>query len=617
MPIRTLILTAPDSFGATVTLEELGTGRVIELRDSVFRFSDLQDPDEGSRGACVHDFWTTERIEPGAAYRFSASLNGEEPAEAMVEIPGDYETEVWISQVRYVPDYLRVAGLKYLPFLSANTHFYNRCGSGIDSIWTDVPPAQEGVHLIPIEKAEVVPVEGCGRPGIEKRELWVVGSEAEWPSGDEYSPRGLAVTERASNITNAVGFLGGILTRTIPYENCEFQGGGAEVPDHCVLQYDGEAATLRGIVRGIRCRDGPIDSVTVELREIDGEPPATRRIRSTLTNRGGAFEIGALEAGVRYAVRVRAKPEPDPFWGEVDVYTIHTDTLDLTTGEEAEHDVGLERLTSCGGADRESAGIRVLGLGHHPRLALVVSVAAVCFVPLPAASQQPAAIQGIVADSTTGRPLEDVAVTLMKDEERAYGTFTDRNEFYQILEIDPGTHALRGQLMGYQGHEEVLVLAEGERRTVNVRLKETAVELEGIVVSPERGAAVRDLGRQVVSPANLRVIPVSGGLGDLATYLQTLPGVTTTGDRGGQLFVRGGTPADNLVLVDGTPIYQPFHILGFFSVFPEESVSTADLYPGGFGARDHGRTSSVLDVRIRDGDPSGPGRLSAECRGDE
>jgi hypothetical protein len=210
-----------------------------------------------------------------------------------------------------------------------------------------------------------------------------------------------------------------------------------------------------------------------------------------------------------------------------------------------------------------------------------------------------------VADSTTGRPLEDVAVTLVKEGERAYGAFTDRNGFYQILEIDPGTYALRGQLIGYQSHEEVLVLAAGERRTVNVRLEEAAVELEGIVVSPERGAAVRDLGRQVVSPADLRVIPLPGGSGDLATYLQTLPGVTTTGDRGGQLFVRGGTPADNLVLVDGTPIYQPFHILGFFSVFPEELVSTADFYPGGFGARYHGRTSSVLDVRIRDGDPSG------------
>src|SRR5690606_35192440 len=103
------------------------------------------------------------------------------------------------------------------------------------------------------------------------------------------------------------------------------------------------------------------------------------------------------------------------------------------------------------------------------------------------------------------------------------------------------------------------------------------------------------------------------GSGDLATYLQTLPGVVTTGDRGGQLFVRGGTPAENLALVDGIPIYQPFHILGFFSVFPEDLVSSVDFYAGGFGARYSGRTSSVLDVQMRDGNPnklSGAGSIS-------
>ena len=151
MPIRALMLTSPDSFGTVVTLEELGTGRMIELRDSTFRFSDLQNPDVGSEGTYVHDFWTTERIQPGGAYRFSARLNGEEPAEAMVEIPRDHEAEVWISQTRYMPDYLRIAGLKHLPFLSANTHFYNPCGSGVDTVWTDGSPAQEGTHLIPIE----------------------------------------------------------------------------------------------------------------------------------------------------------------------------------------------------------------------------------------------------------------------------------------------------------------------------------------------------------------------------------------------------------------------------------------------------------------------------------
>ncbi|MEX1181700.1 MAG: TonB-dependent receptor [Gemmatimonadota bacterium] len=218
---------------------------------------------------------------------------------------------------------------------------------------------------------------------------------------------------------------------------------------------------------------------------------------------------------------------------------------------------------------------------------------------------QESAIQGIVASSVTGRPLESAEVTLEVDGERAYGAVTDRNGFYQIGNIEPGRYTLRGRLIGYAPHEQVVSLSADERVTVSFRLEPAAEVLEGIIVAEDRGAAVRDLGRQIVRPTDLGRIPVPAGAGDLASYLQTLPGVTTTGDRGGQLFVRGGTPSDNMVLVDGIPIYQPFHILGFFSVFPEDLVSTVDYYAGGFGARYSGRTSSVVDVRIREGDPNG------------
>ncbi|MCH8276777.1 MAG: Plug domain-containing protein, partial [Bacteroidetes bacterium] len=85
------------------------------------------------------------------------------------------------------------------------------------------------------------------------------------------------------------------------------------------------------------------------------------------------------------------------------------------------------------------------------------------------------------------------------------------------------------------------------------------------------------------------------------TYLQTIPGVVSLGDRGGQLFIRGGTPSQNLVLLDGVLIYQPLHILGFFSAFPEDLISFVDVYAGGYGARYSGRISSVIDVSTRDG----------------
>jgi len=238
------------------------------------------------------------------------------------------------------------------------------------------------------------------------------------------------------------------------------------------------------------------------------------------------------------------------------------------------------------------------------RLDVIALAVTLCSVPVAATAQQ-AAILGIVADSGTGRPLEAVAVTLDFGGRSAFRTLTDRNGFYQILGISPGTYTLRIRRVGYLGQEQIITLAAGEQLRVSVRLEQAAVVLEGVVVAGEGGAAVSDLERQVVTPADVRVVPIPGGSGDLATYLQTLPGVTTAGDRGGQLFVRGGTPSENLSLVDGIPVYQPFHIVGFFSVFPEDLVSSADFYPGGFGTRYQGRTSSVLDARLRDGNPRG------------
>jgi hypothetical protein len=238
------------------------------------------------------------------------------------------------------------------------------------------------------------------------------------------------------------------------------------------------------------------------------------------------------------------------------------------------------------------------------RLDAIAVAVAMSAVPVAAAAQE-AAIVGIVADSATGGPLEDVTITLHAAGRAAYRAFTDRNGFYQIPAISPGAYILRSQQVGYQEHEQIVTLTAGERRRLSLRLVQVPVALEGVVVTGERGAAIRELGRQVVTPADLRLVPVPGGTGDLVAYLQTLPGVTTAGDRGGQLFVRGGTPSENLVLVDGIPIYQPFHILGFYSVFPAELVSSADFYAGGFGARFQGRTSSVLDVRLREGNPQG------------
>lgn len=358
MPVRPLRVAPPDTLHATVTLEHLGTGRIIELRDSLFRFSSASDSGLGGEGMYVHNFWTQETIEPGATYRFVATREGKEPAEAVVEIPRDYEVEVEIKQSSAPPretDHLRIAGVKHLPFLTAVTYFYDDCGQSASAVPYGGRSADDEAHLIAITKALVTPRIACGDPVVEKRELWVVGSAAAWPAGEGYVPGGLGVSSRAYNVTNAVGFLGGVLTRVVPYEDCEVRSSGEPVPPYCRLRYGPETATVVGTVSETRCGDGPIDSATVQLTELGREPGS---IRTILSGRAGTFSIGALEPGIPHFLWVRAPLVPSDSMFDLrtfryvytewtDSHTLYTDTLTFTPGERVEYDVGLERLSPC------------------------------------------------------------------------------------------------------------------------------------------------------------------------------------------------------------------------------------------------------------------------------
>jgi hypothetical protein len=356
MPIRPLSVTSQDPLGITVTLEQLGNGQIIELRDSLFTYSSYSDSDLFPEGAYLHNFWTPEVIEPGATYGFSARREGKGPAEAVVEVPLDYEVEVAINQLRSrgETDELRITGLKHLPFLFTYTYFYDSCGSSMTRTRHDRRSAEDGIHLIAIEKPSVTARIDCGSPVVTSWALWMVGSEAEWPTSG-YSAGSLGESGLTSNVTNAVGFLGGVLTKLIPYERCSFQVGEAPVPQYCLLRYNQETATVRGTIRETRCGDGPLDSVTVQLTEMDRDPA---RIRTVLSN-AGEFLIGALEPGIPHSMWVHAPPIPvDSVWNVYawrwvyteweDIHTLHTDTLTFIPGEQVQYDINLERLTSCG-----------------------------------------------------------------------------------------------------------------------------------------------------------------------------------------------------------------------------------------------------------------------------
>lgn len=219
----------------------------------------------------------------------------------------------------------------------------------------------------------------------------------------------------------------------------------------------------------------------------------------------------------------------------------------------------------------------------------------------PAAGQD-AVLRGFVTDESTGQSLPNANVMLHEAGVIMAATVTDEDGFYQIQRIDAGTYALRVSFVGYETHTDSLHLEPGIH-TVSVELTPGTTEIEGVIIEDyrERPVEEAEAGLRRIRPSDIAQIPTPGAGSDLAGYLSSLPGVVTLGDRGGQFYVRGGTPSQNLVLVDGIPVYKPFHILGAYSAFPTDLVSNADFYAGGFDARYMGRISSVLDVSLRGG----------------
>jgi hypothetical protein len=217
------------------------------------------------------------------------------------------------------------------------------------------------------------------------------------------------------------------------------------------------------------------------------------------------------------------------------------------------------------------------------------------------AFSQNASLQGLVSDQRSAQPLFGANIYLeFLEGEKTRGVSTDENGFYSLGSIEPGPWLVRISYIGYQTVTDTLQFNRAERKTFNLSMIPADEIMGEVVVEQQTGAARREEGRQRITPVDISRVPTPGAA-DLVTYLQTLPGVVSMGDRGGQFFIRGGTPSQNMALVDGAMIYKPAHIVGFYSPFPESIVASADFYAGGFSPRYTGRIASVLDIRMRDG----------------
>lgn len=230
---------------------------------------------------------------------------------------------------------------------------------------------------------------------------------------------------------------------------------------------------------------------------------------------------------------------------------------------------------------------------------LVVVGAMLSVLAAPSASQAQAShsFQGVVRDSVSGEtlPYATVAVAGL-----AISTLTNFDGRFTLLDVPAGAVTLRIEALGYAVAELPIDVA-ADTRLVEVRLRREAIALDGIDVTAGREIdVVRDISQVAISPQVVEILPTIGEV-DVFRALQMLPGVASTGDGSG-LYIRGGTPDQNLVLFDGMTMYHVDHFFGLFSAFNADAVKDVNVYTGGFPAKYGGRVSSVLDLTGKTGD---------------
>ena len=213
---------------------------------------------------------------------------------------------------------------------------------------------------------------------------------------------------------------------------------------------------------------------------------------------------------------------------------------------------------------------------------------------------QTGTVRGFVYNEETEEPVIFGNVFL---EGTTFGNQTDVNGYFSISKVPPGTYQLVISAVGWERTSQEVTIKADDILTTKLYTKESVEQIDEIVISGERQILKTQIYTSVqkITPKQMARIPTVGSEPDLAQYLQVLPGVIFTGDQGGQLYIRGGAPIQNKVLLDGMIIYNPFHSIGLFSVFDSDVISVADVYTGGFNAKYGGRISSIMDITTRDG----------------
>jgi len=205
-------------------------------------------------------------------------------------------------------------------------------------------------------------------------------------------------------------------------------------------------------------------------------------------------------------------------------------------------------------------------------------------------------VSGHVKDAATGEYLIGATVKL-----GAAGAVSNEYGFFSVTAA-AGNYSLVASFAGYLA--DTMRISLDRNQSVVIRLAVDSNAMQAVVVSSVRkDANVTQplMGVQKITTAEIANVPVLFGEKDVMKTLQLLPGVQSTGDGSSGFTVRGGTSAQNLILLDEAVVYNPDHLLGFFSTFNSDAIKDVTLYKGGQPAEYGGRLSSVVDIRMNDG----------------
>jgi hypothetical protein len=208
-------------------------------------------------------------------------------------------------------------------------------------------------------------------------------------------------------------------------------------------------------------------------------------------------------------------------------------------------------------------------------------------------------LNGYVKDASSEETLIGASVSITGTKKGAY---TNKSGYFSVQDIIPGKYKVRVTMIGYKPYEETFEFFKGKTVRKEFVLTPKNVTTEEVKVTAEREVESKQI---TISKVNIPVAQIKeiriGGESDVFRSLQMLPGILTSSQISSGLYIRGGSPDQNLILLDGSTVYNPTHLFGFFSTFNSDAIKDVELIKGGYPAEYGSRLSSVLNITQKDG----------------